>query len=106
MSQAKENWMKSLKESDLVDFLEMASNTGEASDVLHGITKQVLNKGLNSLSDKQRIIVDNFVSEYTSNNICDSCRNDNVSSLTDYLFIAQDGRCPHCEAAYNKFMRE
>jgi hypothetical protein len=48
------------------------------------------------MSEKQKNVVDTFVENYKMKNQCDRCVNGNISALTDYIVVADNGLCPMC----------
>ena len=63
-------------------------------------------KGYASLSEVQKRIVEKFIEGYKQKHICDRCQNGNVSSLQDYLYVADNGYCPMCEYDKQQFMKD
>lgn len=78
----------------------------EITDPLKGIAKQLTGKGYVSLSEAQKRIVEKFIEGYKQKHICDRCQNGNVSSLQDYLYVADNGYCPMCEYDEQQFMKD
>ena len=78
----------------------------EIIDPLKGIAKQLTVKGYASLSEAQKRIVEKFIEGYKQKHICDRCENGNVSSLQDYLYVADNGYCPMCEYDEQQFMKD
>ena len=78
----------------------------EITDPLKGIAKQLTGKGYASLSEVQKRIVEKFIEGYKQKHICDRCQNGNVSSLQDYLYVADNGYCPMCEYDKQQFMKD
>ena len=106
MGRAKQSMLDNEENNDLIDFLKQLIETDEISGVANGIAKQVVDKGVDSMSEKQKSVIDNLVESYRKNNECERCSNGNVGSLTDYLFIAENGLCPMCEYDREKFMKD
>lgn len=94
--------------SDIVQFLEELIKREEIKDAALGIAKQVISKGVDSMSVKQRQVLDNFIDHYKKHVECDRCSNDNVSNLMDYIFIkdSEFGLCPMCEYDRERLMEE
>ncbi|MGQ1944648.1 hypothetical protein [Ornithobacterium rhinotracheale] len=92
--------------NDLTDFLKQLIDNEKITGTAYGIAKQVIDKGVNSMSKKQKSVIDKLVEKYENSYKCDMCLNGNVSSLTDYLYIAENGLCPMCEYDREKFMRD
>lgn len=89
---------------ELVEFLKMLLERQELTGVIQGIAKQVTTRGVDSMTDTQRGIVNNYVQSYKSKNECNVCSNDNVSDLTDYIEIADEGVCATCQRNQEKFL--
>lgn len=106
MGIAKQSMLDDKENNDLIDFLERLIETDEISGIANGIAKQVIDKGVDSMSEKQKSIIDNLVDSYRKNNECERCLNGNISILTDYLFIAENGLCPMCEYDKEKVMKD
>jgi hypothetical protein len=106
MGRAKQAMMDNEENNDLIDFLKVLVETDEIKGAANGIAKQVIDKGVDSMSPKQKTVIDNIVEEYKNKNVCERCTNGNVNALTDYLFIAENGLCPMCEYDREKIMRE
>lgn len=106
MGRAKQAMFDNEENNDLIDFLKQLVETEEISGVANGIAKQVIDKGVNSMSEKQKSVIEKLVEGYRNNNECEMCVNGNVSNLTDYLFIAENGLCPMCEYDREKFMKD
>lgn len=106
MGRAKQSMLDNEENHDLIDFLKQLIETDEISGAASGIAKQVIDKGVDSMTEKQKSVIDNLVESYRKNNECEQCSNGNVSNLTDYLFIAENGLCPMCEYDRQKFMED
>ncbi|QIA06841.1 hypothetical protein [Draconibacterium halophilum] len=106
MGQAKRAWEESEANGNIVEFLEEMLRRDEFKGALEGIAKQVVDKGVNSMSPKQSAVVDKFIEAYRERNECDRCTNGNVTSLTDLIFISENGLCPMCDNDREKFMRD
>ena len=106
MGQAKNKMIDDQINDDLSDFLKQLIDREELTGAtLNGIAKQVVSKGVNSLSVRQRAVLDNFITTYKTKNTCERCENDNINDLIDYIHVAEDGICPTCENDYERFMR-
>lgn len=92
--------------AELVDFLKELDSRDELQGALSGIAKQAIGKGVRSLSDKQKAVIDSFVDNYRRNHTCEMCSNGNVSTLMDYIEIEDEGICSMCQYDRDKFMRE
>ena len=86
-----ENEEKRLKDEDYQSFFKELLAREEIIDPLKGIAKQLIGKGYASLSETQKRIVEKFIEGYKEKHICDMCKNGNVSSLQDYLYVADNG---------------
>lgn len=106
MGRAKQAMFDNENNDDLIEFLKQLIETEEITGVANGIAKQVIDKGVDSMSEKQKSVIDNLVDGYRKKNECKRCSNGNVDSLTDYLFIAKNGLCPMCEYDREKFMKD
>lgn len=91
---------------DLEEFLKQLDSRDEISGAVLGIYKQLKTKGFESLSEPQRDTLDRFTENYKQKYVCEVCENGNVSSLLDYIEIADNGICPICEYDREKFMNE
>ena len=91
---------------DIADFFEELLRREALSGAIEGIAKQIIGRGENSITGRQRAVVDNFIQAYEKNNQCDRCSNGNVTSLTDLIFISENGLCPMCDNDREKFMRD
>ena len=89
MGQVKNRMFEEEYNSDLIDFLSAVIEREEIDGVALGIAKQVLDKGVQSMSEKQKKVIDNFVDYYKKGIECEMCMNGNVSNLTDYIFIKE-----------------
>lgn len=94
--------------SNLIGFLKEMIDREEIKDVALGIAKQVISKGVDSMSDKQSKVINIFVESYIKDIECDHCSNGNVTNLTDYIFIkdSSDNLCPMCNYDMEKFMKD
>ncbi|PCE62898.1 hypothetical protein [Sediminicola luteus] len=90
--------------NSLTEFLRQLLENDQLTGAIEGITKQILDKGIASLKGAQRPVIESFVENYTRNIECERCSNGNLSELTDYLFIEENGLCPMCEYDREKFM--
>lgn len=91
---------------DLIDFLTQLLEQDELNGAVEGIAKQVIDKGVELMSEKQKSAIDGFVENYKSKFECERCSNGNVSSLSDYIFLSENDLCPMCESDREKFMNE
>lgn len=110
MGRAKEKMMEDelLKHQneELKDFFSKLLERKEIEDPLAGIAKQLIGQGYESLSPKQQQIVNKFIDGYKRSHSCDRCVNGNVSSLADYLHLADNPLCPTCEYDEQRFMED
>lgn len=108
MGQVKQRMFEEENNADLTDFLKELIEREEIKDVALGIAKQVLDKGVDSMSEKQKNVIENFVDFYTKNVECERCSNGNVTALTDYIFINDNshGLCSMCEYDREQFMKD
>lgn len=91
---------------EVVDFLKKLLEEERLYGAIEGITKQILNKGIESLTGNQRPSIDSFIKDYISEITCEMCSNGNVSELKDYLFIEEEGLCPQCNYNKENYMRD
>jgi len=91
---------------ELTSFLTELDEREELQGALSGIAKQAIAKGVPSLSEKQRDVVDKFVDHYKENRTCEMCSNGNVSGLMDYIEIEDTGICSMCQYDKDKYMNE
>lgn len=75
-------------------------------ELLWGLHNNLINKGVDSFKGVQKPVIDSLVKKYTSKIECARCNNGNISVLTDYIFIEENGLCPMCEYDREKFMKE
>jgi hypothetical protein len=106
MGQAKAAMMEDEDNLGLVEFMEELIKRDELIDPAAGIAKQVIAKGVNSLSDKQKVVIEKVVDIYKRKNKCEICVDGNISCLSDYIYINENGLCPMCEYDREKFMRD
>lgn len=106
MGQAKQHLMDKAANDELVDFFQQLLEREELSGAVEGIAKQIVARGTESMVGAQRSVVENYVESYKSKHECEICSNDNVSELTDYIEIADEGVCPTCQYDKEKFMNE
>ena len=106
MGRAKEEMMRNEEQGDLISFLERLIEREEIEDVALGIAKLAVDKGVEHLSSKQRMVIDSQVDRYKNSQTCSQCENSNVSSLQDYLEIADEGYCSMCQYDQAKYMKE
>jgi len=102
MGQTKDVWMDNQENSDLIDFLENLSDVESPPSII-GIKKQVLNRGINSMTQAQSKTLNDFVQRYKKNNQCNRCGDDNIDHLSDYIFVSIHGLCPLCQHEWNKY---
>ena len=93
-------------DDELIDFLKKLLEKDELNGAIEGIAKQVIAKGVKSMSEKQTNVINEFVDSYRNQYECERCSNGNVSTLTDYIFIAENGLCPMCEYDREKYMQD
>ena len=91
---------------DITDFFEELLKREALTGAIEGIAKQIVGKGENSMTSRQREVVDSFIQAYEKKNHCDRCGNGNVTCLTDLIFIADYELCPMCDADREKYMRD
>jgi hypothetical protein len=106
MGQAKQQLLHQRENDELVEFLQALSTRGELIGAVEGITKQIVGKGIESLSYSQKKAIDDYVDGYKRKHECSVCQNGNVSSLSDYIEIADEGMCSMCQYDHEKFMKE
>lgn len=112
MGQAKKKMMEEeermYNNAELENFFEVLLEKETLSGAIEGIAKQLTTKGGDSLSEKQKEAIESYLEKYISKIECDRCMNDNVSSLSDFLFVEDNeyGLCPSCEYDREKFMAD
>ena len=110
MGQFKKQMMDNEANNDngLVEFLRRLYERDEFNEALSGIARQVIAQGVESMTDRQREVIDNFVENYKRRNQCERCIEGNISTLTDYIEVADNdyGLCPTCEYDREKSMRD
>ena len=91
-------------EPDFKGYLNDLINTGRLSDTEAGITKQVIDKGYDSLSEKQKFVFDRAI----SNNSIDECKTCGTDIPWSEMLNALDngGLCSHCQHMWEKMERE
>ncbi|MFI3240873.1 MAG: hypothetical protein R3Y22_09900 [Bacteroidales bacterium] len=96
-------------EAEITEFINtQLSKEGIINEILSGISKQLIGRGLHSLSKKQRAIIDNYINEYKNNHKCEVCLGGNMSYLSDYLHVEESeyNLCPMCEYDRAKIMQD
>jgi hypothetical protein len=108
MGQVKQHMLDQEYNSDLTEFLKELIDREEINDVPLGIAKQVVDKGVDSMSEKQKIVIEGFVESYKKDIVCERCSNGNVSNLTDYISIKDNtwDLCPMCQYDKEQFMKD
>ena len=106
MGSVKQWMMENEENKNLEDFLNELKAMDELEGVILGITKQIEDKGVGSLTGKQRPAIESFVRNYTKGVECDICVDGNISVLTDYIYIQENGICPACNYDREKYMAE
>lgn len=89
-----------------IEFLEELLRKDVLTGALEGIAKQVVDKGMNSMRGKQEEVLNSFIENFRKNHECERCSNDNVTSLTDLIYVEENGLCPMCDYDMEKFMRD
>jgi hypothetical protein len=105
MSYWKEKQMDDARTEDLIEFLKVKIERDELLGAVSGITKQLMDKGIESLKGKQKPKIESFVEKYRQNLKCEICSNGNVEILMDYLYVEDNGICPTCEYDRDKYFR-
>ncbi|NOZ36038.1 MAG: hypothetical protein GXO80_12165 [Chlorobi bacterium] len=92
-------------EEDFSDFLNDVINSEELEGKELGITKLVLDKGYDKLTDKQKYVFDEKVVKYFYIEKCERCFSEIPWSE---MFYAYDYNhlCGYCEHVYEKMMKE
>lgn len=72
-------------------------------NILKGISKQVIAKGLNTLSEKQRFVFESGISEYVMDR-CPECREE--ITFEDMSIAIYDGKCALCNFRQAKLEKE
>jgi hypothetical protein len=106
MGQVKRSMEENEANGNLEEFLEEMLKQDAFNGALEGIAKQAVDRGINSLTSRQREVVDKFVHNFEEQNKCPRCSNGNVTSLTDLIYISENELCPMCDNDREKFMRD
>jgi rubrerythrin len=106
MGRVKQEMMDNEYNQDLVDFLKTKLDQDELSGAIQGITKQLVDQGIESLKGNQKSAIESFVEKYSQKFECEVCSNGNVSTLSDYLHIEENSICPMCEYDREKYMKD
>ena len=96
MGQAKKQMMEDQINDEIVDFLESVIESDQIENSALGIAKQAIDRGMESLTEKQTFVIEKFIKDFKKENICKDCEGDNVDSLADYLEVADEGICFFC----------
>ena len=105
MGQAKRQMEENEANGNLIEFLEELLKQDSLTGALEGIAKQVVDKGIESMTARQNEVIESFVEKFKKDHECDRCSNGNVTSLLDLIFIEENGLCPMCEYDKEKYMR-
>ena len=113
MGQAKKVFSEQVEEKelirDLINFLSEILPKNELSGAQEGIAKKIVaENGVNSLSEKQKQVIDGFIEYYKRQHTCTICKGYNVSNLNEYIEIAdnKEGLCPTCQYDLEKLNKE
>lgn len=91
---------------DYRDFLKQLVERDDIQDkAAEGITKVVIDKGLDFLTDKQRYVFTMNVERKFPQPRCEQC-NDLIPWSEAYEHVNGPGRCSGCQYSYDKFMDE
>lgn len=106
MGRAKQQMMDNEYDNEVAEFLQKLLDRDELKGTIEGISRQVIDKGVDSMSEKQKFVFDNFVNDYKKKNECECCVNGNISSLSDYIEVAEEGKCPMCQYDEERLMED
>jgi len=106
MGQMKTRMMEDIENEDIIDFLSELVRREDISGAILGIAKQVISKGVSSMSMKQKAAIDSYIERYKKENECEVCININITSLNDYIYISDNGICPNCEYSRRKYFKD
>lgn len=85
-------------------FLQQLVEYGDIKDKdAEGITKLVIAKGLDALSDKQSYVFKTKVQDNFAQPRCEQCE-DLIPWDQAYEHVHSPGRCASCQHSYDKFM--
>ncbi|TPW30323.1 hypothetical protein FJU08_11630 [Martelella alba] len=91
---------------DYRNFLERLVECDDIGDkTAEGITKLVIDKGVDVLSEKQRYIFERHVESRFPQPCCTQC-GELIPWADAYEHIHSPGRCASCEHSYQRFMDE
>ncbi|WP_036487100.1 hypothetical protein [Myxosarcina sp. GI1] len=90
-----------LEENEINELLELLVDNGHLEGSALGITKQVIDRGVNSLSSKQKYVFENKV---LKNYVIESCSicGGGISWSEMYQAIENEGICGYCEHKLSK----
>ena len=88
---------------DIFDFFSELNRREALHGAIAGITAQMLDKGIDTLSEKQREALESYAEDFKYKHPCYPCEHDNTSRLMDYIEIMDDGMCPSCRASFERF---
>jgi hypothetical protein len=95
------------EEGDFIDYLKLLISSGEADfdSTALGITKLVIDKGIDSLSEKQAYVFETFVlKEYTKKE-CSRCSSE-IPWSEMYEAVFEGGMCGYCNHILEKMENE
>ncbi len=91
---------------DYRDFLRQLVDCDDIQDKsVEGITKLVIDKGLEALSSKQEFVFKKGVEEKFPQPRCEQCE-DLIPWAEAYEHIHSPGKCASCQHSYDRFMEE
>ena len=106
MGRVKQQMFDDEQNQQMEDFLRQLQERDELSVAVNGIYRQIRGRGFDSLSHLQKETLEKFLESYSGKNVCERCDNGNISNLTDYIEVADNGICPMCEYDRDKLMRD
>lgn len=92
------------QESDFNDYLKDLINSGRLSDTEAGIAKQVIDKGYDSLSEKQKFVFDRAINNHSVEE-CKACGTD-IPWCEMLNALDNGGLCSDCQHVWEKIKEE
>lgn len=87
-------------------FFEELLQIYQIDNPLYGIAQQLIKQGYNTLTNKQKAIVEKYITNFKQNHICEKCGHSEITSLSDYLYLINHKYCPSCENEIQKIMED
>ena len=98
----------SSEEEGFIGYLELLISCGEADldTAALGITKAVISKGVDSLSEKQRYVFETFVLKKYSKKYCSRCSSEIPWCEMYPAVFEEGGMCGYCHHQWEKIKDE